>query len=80
MLKGPEVTLTPRVGLTLGMVFHELLTNALEHGAFSNAEGSVLLHWTVLEEISEVARLRLSWEEQGGRQQQHQFDWVSGRD
>ena len=44
---GPDVALKPKVALAIGMVFHELATNALKYGAFSVPEGKVNLSWTV---------------------------------
>jgi two-component sensor histidine kinase len=32
----PELRLQPKASLTLALVFHELATNAVKHGALSN--------------------------------------------
>jgi two-component sensor histidine kinase len=34
-LIGDEVCLTPEMAVSLGLAFHELITNACEHGALS---------------------------------------------
>jgi PAS domain S-box-containing protein len=65
ILEGPEITLMPRVGLALGMVFHELLTNATQHGAFSSVSGTVRLTWRPVKDRQD-AGLRMSWIEHGG--------------
>jgi two-component system CheB/CheR fusion protein len=40
-LGGPEVAFAPRQALALGLVFHELATNALKYGALSKPSGRV---------------------------------------
>jgi len=60
-LEGPDVALTPAEALTLGLLFHELATNAAKYGALSVAEGRVEVRWTV-----EAGRLDLGWRETGG--------------
>ena len=62
-VEGPAVHLDPKRALALGMVFHELATNAAKHGALSNAEGTVKVSWTL---ETEDRLLRLRWQEQGG--------------
>ena len=61
--EGPAVHLDPKRALALGMAFHELATNAAKHGALSNANGTVHVHWTIL---PDGKALRLTWEEHGG--------------
>jgi two-component sensor histidine kinase len=62
-VEGPAVHLDPKRALALGMVFHELATNAAKHGALSNAEGTVKVSWTL---ETEDRLLKLRWQEQGG--------------
>jgi len=64
-LAGPEVSLAPREALALGMVFHELATNAAKYGALSAPGGCVRLSWKV---VAGGARpqLLLDWVETGG--------------
>ena len=64
-LDGPTVALSPAETLTLGLVFHELVTNAAKYGALSTPEGCVRVEWTVGEEAGRP-RLDLVWTEQGG--------------
>lgn len=42
---GEEVRLKPRRALALGMILHELATNAAKYGALSNAAGKVTVVW-----------------------------------
>ena len=63
--RGPEIRLSPRMALDLAMVLHELVTNAVKHGALSNATGETDLTWSV-DRRSEPPRLTMRWEERGG--------------
>jgi PAS domain S-box-containing protein len=58
---GEQLQLTPKAGLSLSLVLHELMTNALKYGALSVAEGRIEIAWSV-----ERHRLRLVWQESGG--------------
>jgi len=60
-MDGPDVHLPARVALSLGMVFHELATNAAKYGSLSNA-GRLVLTWSVTED----ERLVFQWRETGG--------------
>jgi len=64
-LEGEEVDLAPREALALGMVFHELATNAAKYGALSTPGGTVRVAWTV-GQGGASRRLDLTWEEHGG--------------
>jgi two-component sensor histidine kinase len=59
---GADVQLPPRIVLPLGMVFHELATNAAKHGALSVPGGRVHVAWSV----DDRQCLRLEWREEGG--------------
>lgn len=59
---GPTVALEPAAALSLGMIVHELATNAAKYGALSAAEGRVLVDWS----LSPDQVLSLSWKEVGG--------------
>lgn len=63
-LVGPPVALEPAAALSLGMIFHELATNAAKYGALSVPEGRVLVDWGVSDQADPV--LRLSWREVDG--------------
>jgi two-component sensor histidine kinase len=63
-LNGPPVALEPAMALSLGMIFHELATNAAKYGALAAPEGRVMVDWTLADQRS--PRLRLTWREIGG--------------
>jgi PAS domain S-box-containing protein len=64
-LDGPDVPLGPREALSLGMVIHELATNAAKYGALSVPTGCVRVTWSVREAESALS-LTLDWSEQRG--------------
>ncbi|MFN4040068.1 MAG: MHYT domain-containing protein [Brevundimonas sp.] len=61
MLKGPEVWVNAEQGLSLGLVFHELTTNAAKHGALSTPDGCVEVDWQTMD-----GRIVMRWAERGG--------------
>ena len=65
VITGKNIRLPPNVTLALGIAFHELATNAVKYGAFSNEAGSILLAWTI-EPSPEGDRLILHWQEKDG--------------
>ncbi len=62
---GPSVTLNPKQAMSLGMVLHELATNALKYGALSSPSGRVDVMWSLTGEDG-AQRLQLGWRESGG--------------
>ncbi|HEY3950732.1 MHYT domain-containing protein [Phenylobacterium sp.] len=60
-LDGDDLSLPPRLAVALGMVFHELATNAAKYGALSTADGLVSVSWR-----SDGLWLAFSWAESGG--------------
>jgi two-component system CheB/CheR fusion protein len=64
-VEGEPVTITPKQGLGLSLVLHELGTNAAKYGALSNSEGGVRVSWDV-ENDDQSRRVRLKWYERGG--------------
>ncbi len=45
-IDGPDVSLSATSAIAVGMIFNELLTNAIKYGALATAEGRVTLRWT----------------------------------
>ena len=64
VLNGPAVILSPAAALSLGMIFHELATNAAKYGALSSGEGRVFVDWAVANQADR--RLTLEWRELDG--------------
>lgn len=64
-LRGDYVRLTPKTAVALGMVLHEMTTNAAKYGALSLPDGSVDVTWDV-READAGPMLRLEWTESGG--------------
>lgn len=60
-LKGPEVLLSAEVATQLGLVLHELATNAAKYGSLSIAGGHVDILWTATR-----SKLSLMWREHAG--------------
>jgi two-component system CheB/CheR fusion protein len=60
-----RVTVTPKQGLGLSLVLHELATNAAKYGALSRHEGRLRISWQV-EDDEQGRRVRLRWQERHG--------------
>jgi PAS domain S-box-containing protein len=66
-IAGPEVELTPKAAQTMGLVLHELATNAAKHGALSLPEGWLEVGWSFAPTDADGHHLlRLTWRERGG--------------
>ena len=63
---GPQVRIAPAVVQTLGLVLHELATNAVKYGALSTPGGKIKLSWSFGEESSAPQSFRMEWRESGG--------------
>jgi len=66
VIDGPRVDLPPRYAINLGLVLHELVTNAAKYGALSVPTGRLDLSWTVSRADGRPAQLRILWRESGG--------------
>jgi two-component sensor histidine kinase len=64
--EGPPVPLHPRAAVTMGMVLHELSTNAAKYGALANAKGTIAIEWSVQPHAEGGSRFAFDWTEQGG--------------
>lgn len=62
---GPEVQLTPKQGLGLALVLHELATNASKYGALSVADGELRVTWDTMRSNGQ-RHVRLVWQEHNG--------------
>lgn len=64
-VRGDDIRLPPKRALALGIALHELVLNAVIHGALSNDAGSILVSWTI-EPKPDGDRLVLVWREKDG--------------
>jgi len=62
---GPEIALTPNQATALGLIMHELATNAIKYGALSIPEGQVEICWEPKGD-DHASMLQLRWRERGG--------------
>ena len=62
---GSDIDLPPRMAVVVGMIFHELATNAAKYGALSIPFGRVAVNWCVATESSQRV-LQVEWIERGG--------------
>lgn len=60
-LRGPNVVLPAETATQLGLVLHELGTNAVKYGALSTPAGKIAIVWT-----ASRGKLCLTWRERGG--------------
>lgn len=63
---GPPLLLKPNAAQDLGLVLHELATNASKYGALSNAAGQVSVKWDVVTRGAGKDVVRLCWQEIDG--------------
>jgi two-component system CheB/CheR fusion protein len=64
-IEGPAILLPPDLATPLGLVLHELATNAAKFGALSAPAGTIDLSWNVTPSDRSSA-LKLVWREAGG--------------
>ena len=65
-IDGPDVVLAAEATQPVTMVLHELVTNAVKYGAFSNGRGRVSVCWRKQSNGSAASELVLEWREAGG--------------
>lgn len=63
-MEGPDLTLSPNTAVSLGMALHELATNAVKYGAWS--QGGAVRIETAVDEAAGM--LTVAWRETGGPQ------------
>ncbi len=64
--EGPVVRLSSSQATSLGLILHEMATNAAKHGALSTASGTVALDWKVVSDEVGPTKVHLRWQERGG--------------
>jgi PAS domain S-box-containing protein len=65
-INGPDVILKAEAGQAIGMVLHELATNAAKHGALTSQNGRVSIRWQQRLNGHSRPSLVLDWREVGG--------------
>jgi len=65
-IEGSDHILSADAGRVIGMVLHELATNAAKHGALSNKDGRVLVCWRQQQNEHGENHLRIDWQERCG--------------
>ncbi|MCZ0964125.1 sensor histidine kinase [Paracoccus benzoatiresistens] len=60
------IALLPRQAMSLGMILHELATNALKHGALSVPGGHLDLAWSLAKDENGHPEVHLCWRESNG--------------
>ena len=56
--QGPSVSIKPALAVTVSLLLHELLTNAVKHGALSTAEGRLSIRW-----VDDATGVVIIWQE-----------------
>ncbi len=60
------MALGPATALSLGMIFHELATNAAKYGALSQPDAMLDIRWRLAPDATGETRLVFDWIERGG--------------
>jgi two-component sensor histidine kinase/PAS domain-containing protein len=63
---GPNIRISPKTALALALAMHELSTNAVKYGAWSNDRGTVEITWAIENDATDGRRLEIVWQERGG--------------
>ena len=61
---GPEVTLPAEMAVPVGLILHELATNAIKYGALGAPDGRLTVHWSAPDPATGQAVL--TWTESDG--------------
>lgn len=64
--EGPAVGLLPPQAISLGMILHEMATNATKYGALSVPGGQVAITWEITPDEGGASWIHLSWQESNG--------------
>ena len=66
---GPEISISDSMASMIGLIMHELATNAIKYGALSATEGTIEIAWAINYAPEEGAdALEVTWQENGGPQ------------
>src|SRR3546814_15452987 len=62
---GPDLLLPENALVAMALLFNELVTNAVKHGALSSDSGRVDITWTQDDDDVRDRQFRLTWTERG---------------
>jgi two-component sensor histidine kinase len=65
-MNGPAFMLSSEAAVAFSLAAHELATNAIKYGAFSNSDGALDIKWDVTRDERGENQFRLEWRESGG--------------
>jgi len=65
VIAGDRVRLTSKFAQSMALVLHELVTNAVKHGALSAPGGSVSVDWSRIVS-ADSEKIKFAWKERGG--------------
>lgn len=65
VIEGERIRLTSKFAQSMALVLHELVTNAVKHGALSVEGGTVSVNWSRIV-AADGDRIQFSWKERGG--------------
>nr|WP_279639119.1 HWE histidine kinase domain-containing protein [Sphingomicrobium sediminis] len=65
-ISGEPISLKPNAAQSIGMVLHELATNAAKYGALSNGTGRIAIRWKSFVAENGKDKFELGWIEEGG--------------
>ena len=63
IIEGPPLEIDPKRALSMGLIAHELTTNAAKHGALKQPGGTIHVRWT---QPNADGKVTLEWRESGG--------------
>jgi two-component sensor histidine kinase len=65
-VRGEDCTLPAGMAVPLGLILHELTTNAVKYGALSQSDGRLFVGWSLPVHAGEGRSMQLDWVESGG--------------
>lgn len=65
-MRGPDAVIPGDVASALALTLHELGTNAIKYGAWSDERGSVSVKWNLSKLDEDESSFELAWDERGG--------------
>ncbi|MGR3496773.1 PAS domain S-box protein [Citreimonas sp.] len=66
-LDGPSVALNAAQANAVGLLVHELLTNAMKYGALATDDGRIVIRWRIAKDGADATEVEFDWLESGAR-------------